>query len=552
MPRTVIAFATLFLSIGPGGPALAQPVKVLNVQASGGRDLRSSDALIDSMLRNGQLGITKVDRDHMLPGRQTERFQQYHAGVPIFGAGVVRDVSSQGTEAIYGTIYSGLRVKTDPEISSEKAEEVLRAAGGTEGALLKPADLMLLPLDSGRVELAYTSVVSGDGKVYRIFVSARDGSELLRINEIHTQSAVGRGHGVLGDEKKISVLQDAGGFVADDRLRPPVLRTYDLRGNLSRALSVLFEHASLFDSDRGADADNNWTDPAVVDAHVHVGWTYDYIYKRFGRRGLDDRNRPIIILTNAVTQQGALSLPASIFYRFAINASWCDSCGPNGIGVMFFGNGIPSSYYLLDDGKNYTYFAGALDIAAHELVHGITTSSSNLIYRNESGALNEAFSDIMGTSVEFFYQPAGSGLGHADYLLGEDIARARTSWARDGSRSMADPRLFGDPDHYSRRYIGPEDGGGVHWNSGIANHAFYLAIEGGTNRTSGRTVQGVGAANREQIEKVFFRAFVQLLPSNATFKTARAATIQAARDLYGAGSPAERAVTQAWTAVGVN
>jgi thermolysin len=219
--------------------------------------------------------------------------------------------------------------------------------------------------------------------------------------------------------------------------------------------------------------------------------------------------------------------------------------------MMFFGNGIPPAYYLIDSGQNYTYFAGALDVAAHELVHGVTDSSSNLIYRNESGALNEAFSDIIGTSVEFFNHPAGNGPRHADYLIGEDIARARLSWAHDGIRSMADPRLFGDPDHYSRRYIGKDDDGGVHRNSGIANHAFYLAIEGGRNRTSGLTVQGVGAANREQIEKVFFRAFVQLLPSNAVFKTARAATIQAARDLYGAGSPAEHAITQAWTAVGV-
>jgi Zn-dependent metalloprotease len=92
----------------------------------------------------------------------------------------------------------------------------------------------------------------------------------------------------------------------------------------------------------------------------------------------------------------------------------------------------------------------------------------------------------------------------------------------------------------------------VHINSGIPNHVFYLAIEGGTNRTSGLAVQGVGAANREQIEKVFYRAFVFLLPSNATFSTARAATIQAARDLYGATSAPVTAVTQAWTAVGVN
>jgi Zn-dependent metalloprotease len=81
---------------------------------------------------------------------------------------------------------------------------------------------------------------------------------------------------------------------------------------------------------------------------------------------------------------------------------------------------------------------------------------------------------------------------------------------------------------------------------------YYLAIEGGTNRTSGLSVQGVGGANREQIEKVIYRAFTQLMPANSTFSVARAATIQAARDLYGTNSAAERAVTQAWTAVGVN
>ena len=116
---------------------------------------------------------------------------------------------------------------------------------------------------------------------------------------------------------------------------------------------------------------------------------------------------------------------------------------------------------------------------------------------------------------------------------------------------MSNPGLFGDPDHYSRRFTGDDDNGGVHSNSGIVNHAFYLAIEGGTNRTSGLGVQGVGAANREQIERVFYRAFTEMLNASATFATARAATIQTARDLYGAGSPAERAVTQAWTAVGV-
>jgi thermolysin len=169
-----------------------------------------------------------------------------------------------------------------------------------------------------------------------------------------------------------------------------------------------------------------------------------------------------------------------------------------------------------------------------------------LIYLNESGALNEAFSDIMGTSVEFFFQPAGNGVMRADYLAGEDVFRP------GGIRSMSDPQAFGDPDHYSRRFTGTADNGGVHINSGIANQAFYLAIEGGTNRTSGLAVQGVGGSNREQIERVFYRAFTQMLPANATFSIARAATIQSARDIFGANSNAERAITQAWTAVGVN
>jgi thermolysin len=147
--------------------------------------------------------------------------------------------------------------------------------------------------------------------------------------------------------------------------------------------------------------------------------------------------------------------------------------------------------------------------------------------------------------VEFFTQTPGSALRQADYLIGEDVIRP------GGIRSMSDPGAFGDPDHYSRRETGEEDNGGVHHNSGISNQAFYLAIEGGVNRTSGLRVDGVGAANREQIEKVFYRAFVLMMPSNATFSTARAATIKAATDLYGAGSPAERAVTGAWTAVGV-
>ena len=139
----------------------------------------------------------------------------------------------------------------------------------------------------------------------------------------------------------------------------------------------------------------------------------------------------------------------------------------------------------------------------------------------------------------------------ADYVCGEDVIRG-VSVGTNGIRSLASPSTYGHPDYYPQRLITSNDNGGVHTNSGIANHAFYLAIEGGTHRVSRVTVQGVGSANREQIEKVFYRAFTQLMTANSTFAIARAATIQAAADLYGAGSAPHRAVTEAWTAVGVN
>ena len=145
--------------------------------------------------------------------------------------------------------------------------------------------------------------------------------------------------------------------------------------------------------------------------------------------------------------------------------------------------------------------------------------------RNEAGALNEAFSDILATSVEFFYQEPGVGLLKADYLIAEDVADPLVAGL---NRSLEDPQRFGDPDHNS-------------------NYSFDRADNG----TSGMTVQGVGREQQIQMAEVFYRAFTELLPSSATFHLARLATIQAARDLDPSGGLAS-AVTQAWNAVGVD
>ena len=313
-----------------------------------------------------------------------------------------------------------------------------------------------------------------------------------------------------------------------------------MHGNTRRILDVLNGLASFTNADLASSATVEWSDPAAVDAQAHAGYVYDYYFKRFGRRGLDNNNIELLSVIHPVLRDDVLAQSSEIVGLFYLNAFYAGS------GIMVYGEGLPSNIVTAGARQRWDYLAGALDIAAHELTHGVTEFTSNLIYQNESGALNEAFSDVMATAAEFFYQTPGSGPLRADYLIGEDVITP------GGIRSLSDPGAFSDPDHYSRRFLGEDDNGGVHANMTIATHAYYLSIEGGMNRTSGLNVTGVGQANREQIEKVFYRGFTQMMPSNATFAVARTVTIQAARDLYGAGSAAERAVTEAWTAVGVN
>ena len=550
LTAAVLAGAAFFLWMDVG--SAQQASTMTRIAATTTNDLRTWDQFVTAQLRTGDLRVISVEQDPSLPARQVERMQQYYQGVPIFGAQIVRDSDTAVAQSIFGEVLPALSLETRPSLSAAAAErEALNRAGDGAMTLRRPELVILAETPTGP-RLAYMMVISAQPSVDRLFIDAMTGNELLRYSEIQTQSAVGTGQGLVGGAKKMSVRSQAGGFVTDDQLRPPVLTTYDLRGNLLRADSVIFGGAPLFASDLASDADNQWTDVATVDAHAYIGWTYDYFFKRHGRRGLDDRDRPIVTITNATRQADWQSVPASLFGLYVLNAFWCGACGPGGVGVMYFGNGIPPQLAVNFGvgAQTVSYFAGSLDIAAHELTHAVTTSSSGLIYMNESGALNESFSDIMGTAVEFFFQPVGAGVGQADFLLGEDSVRSPIGGI-NGSRALSNPAAYGDPDHYSIRLTGPADNGGVHSNSGIPNHAFYLAVNGGTNRVSGLPVAGVGIANMEQIEKVFYRAFTLLLPANATFATARAATIQAARDLYPSIPAVVNAVTQAWTAVGV-
>jgi len=505
-------------------------------------ELRGDDDRVARMLRGGDLRIRESRPDKLIAGRAIERADQFHRGVRVFGGDIARQVAGGQTVSVFGSLYDNITIETEPAISEPVARATVEAVTGVELGASREGELVVLPLESGAFALVWKLRAAMPDDIREYFVDAGRGTILFDYSDLQTQ-AVGRATGVLGDSKKISAQSGAGGFTLMDALRPPSIRTYDMKGDPVRVYNVLNGITTLTTADLASDVDNVWTDGAVGDAHIYSGWTYDYFFKRYGRRGLNDANITMRSMVHPVRLADFNTYRTTYPTLFA-NAFYA------GGGYVVYGEGLPSS--VTSNGRTWNLVAGALDIVGHELTHGVTDYTSGLIYRNESGALNESFSDIMGTAIEFFFLPPGTGPQRADYLCGEDIARASVTGALDGIRSLANPSAYGHPDHYSVRFTGTADNGGVHINSGISNHAFYLAIEGGTNRVSGLAVQGVGAANRDQIERVFYRAFTQLMTANSTFAIARGATIQAARDLYGAGSAPDRAVIQAWTAVGVN
>lgn len=460
--------------------ALLAPVQIAAVQPAE-RDAWSRR--VQAMVSAGTLRVRRTHADTLVPGRRHTRFAQLHRGVPVIGAEIVVQEESGRTVSVLGALYEGIDLAAEPAIGPDRALDVVERTTGAALGLARRPELAVLPHPDGSFRLVYPVRAFAAGDLVVFHVDARTGAIAWSRSDLKRQAAPGTGTGVRGDTKKMSARAEGAAFVADDVLRPPSLATYDLRGNIFRAIDFLNGVVDLRTADLAADADNRWSDGATVDAHSYAGWTYDYYFTRFGRRGLDDRDLAVRSLVHTVMRDQYLLYPDSIVDVFFLNAFYA------GDGVMVYGEGLPPERTV--DGQVFDYLAGGLDVVAHELTHGVTEYGSNLVYEGEPGALNESFSDMMAAGVEFFFQAAGAGPLQADYLVGEDVIRPA------GIRSMADPAAYGDPDHYSRRYTGARDGGGVHVNSGIPNHAFYLAIEGGTNRTSGLTVDGVGRAARK-------------------------------------------------------
>jgi len=527
MRRAAIALLALVFAAGVFAADLQPGVAVAALTRE---DAQHWSGRIDALVAEGGLRLVRSNRDGEFSARRHLRYDQRLAGLPVYGAQLVRQVDGAGrTLTVFGHLVEAGAADSEPRLGPAEAVRVVEAELGRGALILGEPELMWLPLDSG-LALAYAVRARSDFRLPRTFVDARTGAVLLRRDELRTEAAVGVGSGFWGDRKKVSANSTGGGFHTDDKLRPPAIVSFDMRFDIHAAVGFLLG-GPLSTAFLGSDADNDWSDGTLVDAHAYAGYTYDYYFKRFGRRGIDDADLTVRSLVHIVPP------------------------GPEGLDNAFW-DGFTSTMFYGDGDQDYGSFSSALDVVAHELTHGVTQYTWGGGGSAESGALNEAFSDIMGTAAEFFFQPPGDGREHADYWLGEDLSY-RFEPRTFSARSMQNPSLFChpnigcDPDHYSHLYRGSLDGGGVHVNAGIATHAFYLLVEGGTNRTSGITVVGLGAANRERAERIFYRGFTAFLTPAVSFSDARRATTQAAVELFGASSPEAAQTALAWTAVGV-
>jgi vibriolysin len=249
--------------------------------------------------------------------------------------------------------------------------------------------------------------------------------------------------------------------------------------------------------------------------YEYLGNAYDYYTARHSRDSWNGSGGTLI---------------GSVHYGSGVaNAAWTGS-------QIWFGDGDASS---LPWGR-------ALDLVAHEMTHGVTQATANLNYSGESGALNEGMSDIFGAGTEAYVR----GTSSATWKLFEDIWTPGTSG--DAVRYMNNPTQDGSSkDYYPERYTGGSDNGGVHWNSGIANLAFYLMSQGGTH-PRGKTSVTVPSIGMVNAEKIFYRALRYYMGSTTNFQGARDATLRAASELGGGNCGSQfDATMKAWDAVGV-
>ncbi len=448
------------------------------------------------------------------------RTQQEIDGMPILGYDQAMTVDEDGViRSISGNILPGIdkiekaldkKKKVSEDEAIEIAEEEL---GFTPNYEYDPdvEDVIFMknknPKVAYQVNLNFLDPEPGN---WVFVIDVKSGKVLNKYNKIFTEGpTTGTGTDFHGNTHTFNMFETKSkGKLTNslyDSTRGDGIEVYDAsyRRKLPGSL--------WYDPDKTLD---EAYDAVAVDAHVNAAIVYDYFNDVHNRDSYDNRSSKI---------------KSTVHYqRDYVNAFWNGS-------QMVYGDG---------DGQEYYPFSAALDVVGHELTHAVTEYTAGLQYQDESGAINEAMSDIFGTLIEFYAND------DPDWLCAEDIVGPANGDI--AMRSLEDPAAISNgltgpyPDHVSKMYTGTQDYGGVHINSSIINKCAYLISEGGSHE--GVNVNGIG---RDKMGDIFYRALSAHMTSTTDFSQLREVTVYAASELYGSGSDEVQTVMDAFDAVGI-
>ncbi len=486
--------------------------------------LSSNDVLEEMSKENDKVGFVNY------------KYQQNYNGVEVYGAQYLVHEKNQQLVSSNGKLVFGITSNSTASLlennaiqkaishvnaqkymwESNGAEQLLKQMKNDVSATYYPTAKLVyydryFTQVGSNYRLAYVVEVYAKNPVSKqdVFIDAQTGEVIHSYNKIHTAEVTGTATTKYSGVQSIQTDSTAAtSFRLREYNRGGGIETYNMLEGTSYAAAVDF-----------TDTDNNWNnvnaqqDEVAADAHWAAEMTYDYFLSEHGRDSYDNMGTKLLSYVH--------------YDASYANAFWDGS-------RMSYGDG---------DGSSFTALT-SLDIGGHEIAHGVTEFSAGLVYQDESGALNESFSDIFGTAIEFFADPA-----NGDWLVGEDI-----DLVGNGLRSMIDPNSDGDPDTYfgtNWAPLGGADNGGVHSNSGVQNHWFYLLSEGGTGTNDNGDAFNVTGLGIDIAAAIAYRNLTVYLTQSSEYIDARNGAIQAARDLYGNCSNEVVQTSKAWAAVGV-
>ncbi|WP_405537791.1 M4 family metallopeptidase [Streptomyces sp. NBC_00075] len=506
------------------------------------RDTAIRNAVAALVDQAAHLGLTSVQgttvRDVIVDkdGSQHVRYDRTYRQLPVLGGDFVVHLTPDGT-------YRGASRATTrpislstirPAVSAPRAADLATAAlrAVNVGELLKKITTkqeLVVDALHGAPKLAWrTNAVAQDSAgnpVARTVVTdATTGAQIDAWDSIET--ATGDGQSLYGGTVPLETTVSGSTYQLKDATRGNTY-TGDAENGTDLCIlgiCIIRAPATLF-----TDTDNHWGTgttadraSAAVDAQYGTDETWDYYKDTFGRSGIKG--------------DGVGSFNRVHYGSSYNNAFWDDTCF-----CMTYGDG---------DGTTFGPLV-SLDVAGHEMTHGVTSATADLTYSGEPGGLNEATSDIFGTLVEF---NAANSTDLGDYLIGEKIVKS--GFGRSALRYMDEPSKDGNSVNCWSSSVGNLD---VHYSSGVANHFAYLLAEGSGAKTlngvsynsptcNGSSVTGIG---RAKLGAIWYKALTTYMTSSTNYAGARTATLNAARDLYGASSTEYAAVGAAWSAVSV-